>query len=106
METGQENRLDLMRRVQDLTSGQYLDLSADAPTFDLPQSMDPDAQMAFLSVAEQRLYFSRKDGCEDFVQGPELKRLDQRQHDARCLVTLGNADERGRRVYFLVRVER
>jgi hypothetical protein len=104
METGQG--LDLIRRVQDLTSGQYLDLSADAPTFDVPQSMDPDAQVAFLSAPEQRLYFAREDGCEDFVQSPELSRLDRRQHDEQCLVTTGNSDERGRRVYWLCRVER
>lgn len=106
METGQERGFDVIRRVQDLTSGQYLDLSADAPTFDVPAEIDPDAQVAYLSVPEQRLYFSRADGGEDFVQSPELKRLDLRQHDERCLVTTGNADERGRRIYWLCRVER
>ena len=106
METGQEKGFDLIRRVQDLTSGQYLDFSSDAPSFDVPEDSDPDAEVAYLNVNEQRLYFTRSDGCEDFVQNPEMKRLDQRHHDERCLVTTGNSDERGRRVYWLCRVER
>ena len=98
---------DLVRRVQDLTSCQYLDMSSDAPSFDVPDGIDPDAQMAFLDTARRRLVFARSgEAGDDFVQDPELKRLSQRRHDERCLVTSGRTDGQGRKIYWLCRVER
>lgn len=106
METGQEARHDVIRRIQDVSSGQYLDMSADAPTFDLPEGMDPDALVAFLDVGEKRLYFSRRGAGEGFAEKPEVTRLDHRRHDERCLVTTGQSDENGRRIYWVCRIER
>jgi hypothetical protein len=99
-------RYDLVRRVEDLSSGQYLDMSADAPSFDVPEGMDPQSQLCFLDVALQRLYFPLGDDTLDFVQDPELRRVSQRRHDERCLVTTGQSDEQGRRIYWLCRIER
>lgn len=106
METGREQHGEVVRRILDVSSGQYLDMAADAPTFGLPEELDPDAGVAFLDTLSRRLYFGGRDGKEAFVREPELVRLDRRRHGELCLVTTGQSDEQGRRVYWVCRVER
>ncbi|MBS2032754.1 MAG: hypothetical protein JST54_33080 [Deltaproteobacteria bacterium] len=106
-EVGDENPgHQLVRRVEDLSSSQFLDMLAAAPTFDVPERMAADELLAFLDTGQRRLYFLGADGREDFVQEPELKRLDVRQHDERCLVTTGQHNDDGRCIYWLCRIER
>jgi len=97
---------ELVRRVEDLSSGQFLDVLCAAPTFDVPERMGDEALLAYLDTAVRRLEFAGPDGAVDYVQEPELKRLDARHHDERCLVTSGQQDDRGRCIYWLCRVER
>jgi len=97
---------ELVRRVEDLSSSQFLDMLASTPTFDVPERMAGDTLLAFLDTRWRRLSFDAIDGREDYVQEPELKRLDVRQHDERCLITTGQLDESGRCIYWLCRIER
>ena len=106
MQPGEHGSVHAVRRIEDVSSGQYLDLGADAPTFDIPGWMAPDSLLAFLDAAHGRLFFFRADGIEDWVDQPEVKRLHQRRQGERCLVTTGRTDEQGRRVFWICRVER